>query len=85
MAEGSEYERGWDDPATPEPDAAAAELRQLMAACGWQPGWPYCAAFVEAVWRTAYTELGAPATLLAELSQNKARHNYLGLTRMALS
>jgi hypothetical protein len=58
----------WDDAAPPEPDAAAAELRQLLVACGWQAGWPYCAAFVEAVWRTAYTELGAPAALLAELA-----------------
>jgi hypothetical protein len=67
MAEGSEYERGWDDAATPEPDPEAAELRQRLAAGGWRPGWPYCAAFVEAVWRTAYTELGAPAALLDAL------------------
>ena len=53
----------WDDPDTLGADPAALLLPKLLKSVGWQPGWPYCAAFCEAVWRTAYAELGAPAAL----------------------
>lgn len=38
----------------------SAALSQLMQATGWQPGWPYCAAFVEACWASA-AQMIAPA------------------------
>ena len=44
----------WDDLSTPEKDAVADELRAELMRSGWQSGWPYCAAFCEAVWRYAY-------------------------------
>jgi hypothetical protein len=58
----------WDNPDTAGPDRAALELPKLLKSVGWQPGWPYCAAFCEAVWRTAYTELGAPPELLQKIA-----------------
>ena len=36
-------------------------LRALLAATGWQPGWPYCMAFVEACYGTAAGQLAGPA------------------------
>lgn len=44
----------WSDP------VRSAELVAGMLAAGWQPGWPYCAAFGEFVVRKAYLVLGAP-------------------------
>lgn len=59
----------WDDPDTSGQDAAALELRYLLEATGWQAGWPYCAAFCEAVYMRAYKTLGASPKVLAVLSQ----------------
>lgn len=39
------------------------ELEKVLKTAGWQPGWSYCAAFVEAVWRLAYKEVEAPKEL----------------------
>ena len=58
----------WDDPTTPGVDANAGDLRRLLESVGWQAGWPYCAAFCEAVWKQAYTELGASARLLQRIA-----------------
>ena len=44
----------WDDVATQGTDPRGAELRAALVATGWQPGWPYCAALVEACWRAGY-------------------------------
>lgn len=49
----------WDDPATPGIDARARLLRATLIATGWQPGWAYCAAFVEGIWSLAYAEVGS--------------------------
>lgn len=49
----------WDDPLTPGIDASARLLRATLSAAGWQPGWAYCAAFVEGVWSLAYAEIGS--------------------------
>jgi len=46
----------------------ARRLRLLMEHAGWHVGWPYCAAFVEAMWRATYAWFGAPAALLAKIS-----------------
>ena len=43
----------WDNVTTPGPDAAADKLQARMKETGWQEGWPYCAAFAEAVVREA--------------------------------
>lgn len=45
------------------------ELETAMKACGWQAGWPYCAAFSEAIWRLAYTQAGAPKDVIAKFSK----------------
>jgi len=40
----------WNNPSTPGPDIALVnELRAMMRPSPWQPGWAYCAAFVEGV------------------------------------
>lgn len=52
--------RKWDAPDTPGTDPESQELAAMMQACGWQPGWPYCAAFVEAVWREVYKDAPKP-------------------------
>lgn len=57
----------WDNPSTVGRDEAADALRKALRASGWMAGWPYCAAFVEACWRIAYTELGAPDQLLTRI------------------
>jgi hypothetical protein len=57
----------WDKVSTPGHDDIADELRAVMLRTGWQLGWPYCAAFCEAVWREAYqgrTELDAVKAML---------------------
>lgn len=58
----------WDNPSTAGRDGAAESLRKALKASGWLMGWPYCAAFVEACWRIAYTDLGAPAELLSRIA-----------------
>ena len=58
----------WDDPGTVGSDPQATELRRLMEQCGWHAGWAYCAAFCEAVWRTAYTDLQAPTPIIQEIA-----------------
>lgn len=59
----------WDNPSTAGRDEAAEVLRKSLKAVGWLIGWPYCAAFVEACWRIAYSELGAPQELMDRISQ----------------
>ncbi|MCU0588671.1 MAG: hypothetical protein MUF52_11020 [Syntrophobacteraceae bacterium] len=59
----------WDNPDTAGVDPEGHELNRMMKECGWQPGWPYCAAFCEAVWRAAYRNLGAPASLIKEIAE----------------
>lgn len=59
----------WDNPATAGKDKAADELLQALQATGWQKGWPYCIAFCEAIWRSAYVDLGAPPALLLRISR----------------
>ena len=59
----------WDDPSTPGLDASASDLRKLLEGTGWQAGWPYCAAFCEAVWRQAYVELEASAILVQRIAK----------------
>lgn len=46
--------RKWDLLATPGHDPIADELVRVMTAAGWQPGWPYCIAWIEAVLRAVY-------------------------------
>jgi hypothetical protein len=43
----------WSEPVESE------TLKRLMKEAGWQEGWPYCAAFVEACVVMAYRRLGA--------------------------
>ena len=59
----------WDNPETAGLDEAATELKKLMVKTGWQEGWAYCAAFVEAVWCDSYVEQKAPRWLITELAQ----------------
>ena len=54
----------WSDPIHSD------ELRLLLKKAGWKPGWAYCAAFVEAVWVKAYTDLGAPAHVINFIAKN---------------
>jgi hypothetical protein len=58
----------WDDPKTPGVDARALQIRAALIASGHTDGAPYCAAFVEAIWRLAYAEAGARATTIARLT-----------------
>ncbi len=44
----------WDNLSTKQHDPIADELRAALVRVGWQSGWPYCAAFCEAVWSIAY-------------------------------
>ena len=57
----------WDDPSTSELDASGTALRVALEHAGWQAGWPYCAAFCEAIWRLAYAELGAARPVLKSI------------------
>ncbi len=59
----------WDNPMTMGEDPEGYALRRMMEECGWQAGWAYCAAFCEAMWRTAYRELEAPGSLQREIAQ----------------
>lgn len=47
--------------------AKSTHLNRLMKSVGWQRGWPYCAAFAEACWVTAYQNLKAPPELITEI------------------
>ena len=58
----------WDNPATPEADASAVELKKLLLSVGWQDGWSYCSAFCEAVWKQAYTELKTQPIILQRIA-----------------
>ncbi|MEQ1861882.1 MAG: hypothetical protein ABMA13_18340 [Chthoniobacteraceae bacterium] len=60
--------RKWDLPATPGPDPIADELLRVLIEAGWQPGWPYCAAFVEAVFRAVYRGHARLAEIAAVLT-----------------
>lgn len=52
----------WDNPSTPGPDTALVqELRSLMRAAPWEPGWAYCAAFAEGIVALALERLGLDA------------------------
>lgn len=46
--------RKWDDLTTPGHDAVADEFRNELLNVGWEPTWPYCAAFCEVAWRKGY-------------------------------
>lgn len=48
----------WDLLKTPGEDEAAEELRSELLKIGWGPGYAYCIAGVEVVWRQAYAALG---------------------------
>lgn len=48
----------WDNLDTAGPDPIAGELKAELVRVGWETGWPYCAAFCEAVWRKAYLGRG---------------------------
>lgn len=45
-------------------------LRRGLIQAGWRAGWPYCAAWVEMVWRLAYTEANAPGSLIKTIAAN---------------
>ena len=64
----------WDDPTTPGEDARAGELVRLMEGVGWQKGWPYCAALVEAMWAQAYRKLGADPAVIARFGKILCPH-----------
>ena len=53
----------WSDP------EKSASLVAVLGAVGWKPGWPYCAAFVEACWTMGYLSLGAPAEWIDYVSK----------------
>jgi LysM repeat protein len=59
----------WDDPATAERDAEGSALRRALEEVEWQEGWPYCAAFCEAVWRLGYGEIGATPTVMRQIAR----------------
>ncbi len=46
--------RVWDNLATGGKDAAAVDLLKKLKDAAWQPGWAYCIAFGEVVWRAGY-------------------------------
>lgn len=46
------------------------QLIGLMENCGWQKGWPYCASFCEAVWKTAYKNCNASPEILGLITKN---------------
>lgn len=49
----------WDDPSTPGIEREkSAQLRQAMAEFGWDPGEPYCAAFIGGMVALASKRLG---------------------------
>lgn len=48
--------RKWDLRATPGKDPIADELVRLLISAGWQPGWAYCIAFIEGIWRVSYAD-----------------------------
>ena len=52
----------WDDLSTKGPDAAADRLRKGLLAIGWEPGYAYCIAFAELVWREAFAAVGREAS-----------------------
>jgi len=65
-----ENNRRWDNPRLPGLTSKDDDvLIRMLGAAGWQPGWPYCAAFAEGVWRTA----GAPEKVLALMNPSVYR------------
>jgi hypothetical protein len=59
--------RKWDLLATPGKDPIADELVRVLLGAGWQPGWPYCAAWTEAVWRASYADAPRILRQIAEI------------------
>lgn len=56
----------WDNPKTFGSEAElTAELREVMRPSPWEPGWAYCAAFVEAVIKQALLNLKEDAAARA--------------------
>ena len=52
--------KDWDNPATPGKDRElVGKLYAMLRATGWQDGWAYCAAFVDAVVCEALRQEGA--------------------------
>jgi len=47
----------------------SALLEAEMKKSGWQPGWPYCMAFSETIWRLAYSNLNAPSEVLSNFGK----------------
>lgn len=65
----------WDDPSTPGPDTDLSnQLRALMSPAPWQPGWAYCAAFVEGVVTEALKLLGATPEQIKKFSAVMTAH-----------
>jgi hypothetical protein len=64
----------WDDRKTKGKDPRAAKFEEMIKRAGHQDGWPYCASFVEGVWRVAYAEAGAPAATLALVAKLLTPH-----------
>ena len=58
----------WDLPKTKHKDPVAAKFEAMLKRSGHEDGWPYCASFVEGVWRTAYEEADASAKTLKLIS-----------------
>lgn len=50
------------------------QLRKELEAVGWQSGWAYCIAFVEAIWRQSYADLRAPTALWTDLGSKLCPH-----------
>jgi len=64
----------FDDPTTKGKDVRAQDLVDGMHAAGHVDGSPYCAAFVEAVWRKAYAEMNAPQSVRDLVAKNLCPH-----------
>lgn len=46
----------WTSKSIPECDILSAQLCESMESAGWQKGWPYCMAFVKAVYLEAFKD-----------------------------
>lgn len=46
----------WTSKSLPHPEVLSDQLVDLMKTTGWEPGWAYCAAFADAMYREAYKD-----------------------------
>lgn len=53
----------WSDP------VLSAKLQTKLKEVGWQPGWAYCASFVEMAWLNGYRNVGATKPMLTLLQK----------------